>query len=72
MNSLCLTAAEVREVTGRTRHDLQCTALAAMGIRFKVQPASGRPLVDRRDWRDYAPKSERKRNAPNFDAIRAA
>jgi hypothetical protein len=70
--SLCLTAAEVREVTGKTWHAQQCEALAAMGIRFTVQAQSGRPLVDRRDWRDYARQPERKRATPNFDAIKAA
>jgi hypothetical protein len=70
--TLCLTAAEVREVTGYARHRQQCATLAAMGIRFTLQPQSGRPLVDRRDWRDYAPKPERKRVAPDFGAIKVA
>lgn len=70
--SLCLTAEEVREVTGYAWHARQCEALAAMGVRFSVQPASGRPLVDRQDWRRYADRPERKAPEPNWKAVRAA
>lgn len=70
--SLCLTAEEVREITGYAWHTRQCEALAAMGIRFTRQPQSGRPLVDRQDWRAYGDLPKRKDAAPNWKAIKAA
>lgn len=70
--TLCLTAAEVREVTGYTWHARQCEALAAMGVPFKVQPASGRPLVDRRAWQGYRERPERAAPEPNWKAVKAA
>lgn len=70
--SLCLTAKEVREITGYAWHARQCEALAAMGIRFTVQPQSGRPLVDRGDWRGYGERPKRAEPAPNWKAMRAA
>lgn len=71
--TLCLTASEVREITGYAWHARQCEALAAMGIRFTRQPQSGRPLVDREDWRRYGDKPKRSEStAPNWKAIKAA
>lgn len=73
--SLCLTAAEVREVTGYAWHARQCEALAAMGIRFTRQPQSGRPLVDRDEWARYtgnAIRHERPTPVPNWKALRIA
>lgn len=70
--TLCLTASEIREITGYTRHAQQFRALAAMGIRATRQPQSGRPLVDREDWRRYARKPERADVAPNWKAMQVA
>jgi hypothetical protein len=42
--SLTLSAAELRELTGRTRSDGQCRELRAMGIPFKMR-RDGSPAV---------------------------
>lgn len=73
--TLCLTASEVREITGYAWHARQCEALAAMGIRFTRQPQSGRPLVARDEWARYGGRPAPARNAapePNWKAITKA
>jgi len=41
-----LTAAELQELTGRTRWQAQARALAALGVPYRPN-AQGRPLVER-------------------------
>lgn len=63
--SLWLSADELVEFTGYKRRELQCRALAQLGVAFKARPSDGFPLV----LRDHVvPKPAKPaRKEPNFE-----
>lgn len=67
---LCLTKAELEELTGRRYSRKQIEALVFMGIKFRVRP-DGSPAVLRADLlaEDEDNKPKKKRVGPRLDLI---
>ena len=65
--SLCLTAAELADITGYRRRDRQIAALVHMRIRFRVTPTGAIKVVRS----DVESRNERERygREPDFAAI---
>ncbi|MCO6440979.1 MAG: DUF4224 domain-containing protein [Nitrococcus mobilis] len=66
--SLCLTAEEVRQLTGKTRRPAQVRALRLMGIDHRVRP-DGSPAVLRSAVETTSSTRLDSANEPNWRAL---
>lgn len=50
--SLWLTSEQLRDLTGFTHRAKQVAALAELGVKFRLRPADGYPLVESHQFRE--------------------